>query len=415
MNRVAAIFRALKYRNFRLFFPGLMVAQIGIWIQNISISWVVYDMTKSPFIMGTIMFLGALPLFLLTPFAGVLIDKFSKHKLLMLIQILYMIQAFLISALTLSHHVQLWSITLLAVFLNIIAAVDGPLRQSMYVDLVDDKHDLGNAIALNATCFNVARLVGPAVAGVLLATVGAGMCFFINFLCFIPVTILVALLRFKEEKSGNIQNETILEGLFEGVDYVSKSPSIAILLVYIALISFLAMTYPMLMPIYTTEVLHENAKTLGLLMSVAGVGALMTSLVLAAKSTIRGLNILLALASLFFGAGFVMLGVTHTETIALAAMFLIWLGTIGALTPASTLLQSVVNNDMRGRVMSLHFICYLGTLSISNFFAGSITHALGISKALVVLGAVLTVISFIFLNKLRKINYVPVYEKEDNN
>ena len=182
MNRLEAAFRALKYRNFRLFFPGLVTSQVGIWIQNVALSWVVYELTNSPFMMGLIMFFNTIPLFLVTPFAGVIIDKFNRHKLLKMIQILFALQSFLIAVCALSGHLRIWNIILLGVFLNTIAAIDTPLRQSTYIHLVDDKRDLSNAISLNSACFNVARLVGPALAGVLLSLVCAGWCFAINFI-----------------------------------------------------------------------------------------------------------------------------------------------------------------------------------------------------------------------------------------
>lgn len=172
MNRVKTTFRSLKYRNFRLFFPGLITSQVGIWIQNVAISWVVYSLTKSPFMMGGILFINTLPLFLVTPFAGMVIDKFNRHKLLLIIQILFALQAFLMAFAAISGHLELWNIIPLGLFLNITAAIDAPLRQSTYVLLVDDRADLSNALSLNAACFNVARLVGPALAGVLLSVVG---------------------------------------------------------------------------------------------------------------------------------------------------------------------------------------------------------------------------------------------------
>ncbi len=401
-----SVFRALKYRNFRLFFPGLMIAQIGMWTQNVAIAWIVYDITKSPFVMGTIMFLSALPLFIITPFAGVIIDKFDKHKLLKIIQNLLALQAFLLAVLTLSGNINIYSIAILGIFLNIIAAIDSPLRQSMFVLLVDDKHDLNNAIALNATCFNVARLIGPAAAGMLIAYVGAGFCFLINFLCIIPVNILVLFMNINEEKDERIKNETVLQGLQEGIKYVLCTPKIGLLLIYIALFSFLGMTYPMLMPIYTADILHKNADTLGFLMSVAGIGAICVSLILAAKSSVKGLKTFLSVSVFAFGIGFVILGISNCYFLDLFAMLLVGLGTIGTLTSINTLIQAVVADDIRGRVMSIHSICYLGTVSVSNFFAGSFTHILGIASALLYLGILLILISIIFFFKLKKYNYI---------
>lgn len=206
--KLTQTFRSLKYRNFRLFFPGLITSQVGIWIQNVALSWVVYDMTQSPFMMGTIMFLNTIPLFIITPFAGVIVDKFNRHRLLMIIQICFALQAFLMAAITLGGYLRIWNIIILGVFFNIVAAIDAPLRQSTYVLLVDDKNDLGNAISLNSTCFNMARLLGPAVAGVLLSAVGAGWCFAINFLCILPCVFL----KFKDEKSEKVKMKLYLKG-----------------------------------------------------------------------------------------------------------------------------------------------------------------------------------------------------------
>ncbi len=398
-------FRALKYKNFRLFFPGLMTAQIGIWTQNVAVSWLIYDITKSPFVMGIIMFISALPLFIITPFAGVFIDKFDKHKMLKIIQNLYAIQALLMSVLTLSGHIEIYSIAILNIFLNILASIDSPLRQSMFVLLVEDKQDLSNAIALNSACFNAARLIGPAVAGLLLICAGAGFCFLINFICFIPVNILVNYMQICEIKNNKIQTESITEGLKEGLNYINNNKRIKILMIYIALFSFLAMTYPMLMPIYTAEILHQNAGILGVLMSSAGIGALGSSFVLASKNTIKGLKTFLSVAALLIGIGFIIIGCTKTEIIAILAMFLIGIGTIGTLTSINTLIQAVVDDEIRGRVMSIHSICYLGTLSISNFFAGSFTHLFGISNAMIFLGLSIIFICIIFYIKLRKMNY----------
>lgn len=313
MHGLASAFRALKYRNFRLFFPGVAISQIGIWIQNVAIAWLVYDMTKSPLTMGTVMFFNAIPLFILTPFAGVIIDKFHRYKLLITVQILFCIQALLITLLTFFNVVQIWNIIALGVFLNCIAAIDVPLRQSTFVCLVDDPKDLGNAISLNSTCFNVARLLGPAIGGLLIAHTGITVCFFVNFLCIIPMIFLVKALKIKDVKCGKIQNETILEGLKEGIDYAIKTPEILTLLLYLAVFSFIGMTYPMLMPIYTAEILHDKADTLGFLMGAAGIGALFASLFLAAKTSLTGLRRILFAGAVIFSIGFITIGLCHTK------------------------------------------------------------------------------------------------------
>ncbi len=403
MNKITNIFRALKYRNFRLFFPGLIISQIGIWLQNIAISWLVYEMTNSALLMGIIMFFNAIPLFAVSPFAGVIIDKFNKHKLLMTIQILFALQAFLISIITLTGHIKIIYIILLGAMLNIIASIDIPLRQSTFVNLVDDKKDLSNAISLNSTCFNIARLLGPIFAGILIAKTSVGICFLINFLCFLPSIFLVKAMKITDIKDEHVKNESILEGLKEGIDYAFHDNYIFILLVYLAVFSFLGMIYPMLMPIYTKDVLAQNADILGRLMGMAGIGALISSLILSYKTTIRGLLGFMCSAFILMGAGFIILSLTTNLNTALIGMLIIGFGTTGGLTPANTLLQTFVDDDKRGRVMSLHAICYVGPLSVSNFFAGTLTHAIGISKAFGIIGILIVICALYFYRKIKLI------------
>lgn len=405
MNRLKSTFRSLKYRNFRLFFPGLLTSQVGIWIQNVAISWVVYDMTNSPFMMGSIMFLNTIPLFLITPFAGVIADKFDRHKLLMLIQICFAMQAFLMAAFTLSGYLRIWNIIILGLFLNIVAAIDAPLRQSTYVLLVDDRNDLSNALSLNSTCFNMARLLGPAIAGVLLSTVGAGWCFAINFLCILPCVFLVKMMDFEDKKPDLIKNETIFEGLKEGLNYSLHSIQIVLLLLFSAVFSFIALTYPMLMPVYTKEVLFADAKVLGYVMSSAGIGAVTASMLLASKTTLRGLKYILCFGSVILSSGFIILGFNSNITAACIIMFFVGFGMTSSFTSDSTLLQSVIDDDKRGRVMSIYTVCFMGATSISNFAAGSVAQIFGIANTFIIFGLVLLIAALLFLIKFCHLNF----------
>ncbi len=405
MHGITSAFRALRYRNFRLFFPGVAMSQIGIWIQNVAISWLVYDMTKSPLTMGTVMFFNAIPLFILTPFAGVIIDKFNRHRLLILVQILFSIQALLITLVTFFDVIQIWNIILLGVFLNCIAAIDMPLRQSTFVCLVDEPKDLSNAISLNSTCFNVARLLGPAIAGLLIAHAGITVCFLVNFLCILPMIFLVMQLKIKDAKCAHVKEESILEGLKEGFDYAAKTPEISTLLIYLAIFSFIGMTYPMLMPIYTTEILRANADTLGFLMGAAGVGALCSSLFLAAKTSLVGLRRVLFAGAVVFSLGFITLGIFSSKIIAIAAMFAVGLGMTSSITPDNTLTQAIVDDDKRGRVMSLNAICYMGTTSISSFTAGFIAHLIGIANTFILFGALMLFFGAVFGYRFSKLKF----------
>ena len=398
-------FRALKYRNFRLFFPGLLIAQIGIWAQNVAISWLVYDITKSPFVMGLIMFFNAVPLFLITPFAGVLADKFNRHQLLLTVQILFAVQALLMTVLTFTGLIAIWNIIILGMFLNCIAAIDGPLRQSTFICLVDDKKDLGNAISLNSSCFNLARLLGPAIGGIIIAYCGVGVCFLINFICLVPSIILVKMMVINDVKSEKIQNETILEGLKEGFLYCFRTPQISTLLMYLASFCFLIMIYPMLMPIYTADVLKEKADVLGFLLGATGVGSLLSSLLLAMKTTTANLRKIIFLGTILACLCFISIGLIKSEFILIFLMFGAGFGLTAVLTPENMLLQSVIENDKRGRVMSMNSMCFLGTTSLSSLFAGTVAHIYGISNTFIILGTTMLIIGCTLSYRLKKLKF----------
>ncbi len=405
MNKFKEMFRVLKYRNFRLFFPGLATSQIGMWIQNIAINWLVYDMTKSPFLMGTVMFFNAIPLLLLTPFAGVIVDKFNRHKLLMVVQILFALQAFLMTMLTFLGLIKVWNIILLGFFLSCIMAIDMPLRQSTFVCLVDDKKDLGNAISLNSSCFNLARLVGPAIGGFIIAYVNVSACFLLNFICLLPAIYLVSKMKITDIKCEKVKNETIFEGLKEGVEYAFKTPQILNLIAYIGFFCFLIMVYPMLLPIYTAEILHANADTLGILLGAAGVGSLISSLLIAMKTTANKLRTIIFFGQMIACFCFICIGFTKSQYLAFLLMFILGFGSTGIVTPENMLLQTVIEDDKRGRIMSIQTLCYMGTTSLSCFFAGSIADVLGISNTFICLGSIMLIIGIIISYRLSKLKF----------
>lgn len=405
MDKLKLIFRAFKYRNFRLFFPGLAISQIGIWIQNVAISWIVYDITKSPLTMGTVMFFNAIPLFLLTPFMGVIIDKFNRHKLLFLVQILFAVQALLITLFTISGHFNLKSIILCGVFLNIIASLDAPLRQSSFVLLVEDKKDLSNAITLNTSMFNLARFLGPAIGGLLIAHTNATICFFINFLCILPNIFLVKMMKIDDIKSEKVQKENLFDGLKDGFKYISKNPKIFVLQTYLATFCLLMLAYPMLMPIYTVEVLKHNANILGYLLSAVGIGSLITSLLLSAKTSIKGLRRILYIGCFGISLVYVLLGFTNNEHVALILMFFGGLALTCVISPQNILLQSVIAEEKRGRVMSINTLCFMGTISVSSYLCGVLANHFGIAHTFIILGTTMFIIGSTLSFILSKFNY----------
>lgn len=405
MDKIKAMFRAFKYRNFRLFFPGLAICQIGIWIQNIAISWLVYDITKSPFMMGTVMFFNAIPLFIVTPFAGVIVDKFNRHKLLFAVQLLFALQALLITLFTVTGFINIPVIIVLGVFLNCIAAIDAPLRQSTFVLLVDDKKDLSNAISLNASCFNMARFVGPAIGGMLIAYTNIGICFLINFLCILPNIFLVRMMKIVDVKSETVKNSSIFESLKEEVFYTLAHPEISLSQLYLAIFCFMLLAYPMLMPIYTSEVLHANADVLGFILGATGVGSLIASLLLAIKMTTHKMRTIMFCGCLSICGAYIFLGFINHEWTAIILMFFAGLGMTCFLTPQNMLVQNIVADDKRGRVMSMNALCYGGTISLSSFIAGSIAETIGIAHTFVLLGGVMFGFACYFSYRLSKFDY----------
>lgn len=393
-------FRALKYRNFRLFFPGLVISQTGIWMQSVAVAWLVYDITKSPFAMGTIMCFNAIPLLLITPFAGVIVDKFDRHKLLFAIQILFALQAFLMTFISYGGLIHIWNIVALSLFLNIIASIDAPLRQSTFICLVDDISDLGNAISLNACCFNLARLVGPALAGLIIANIDVRACFLINFLCLMPSVFLVKMMRITDVKSEKIKNATILEGLKEGLGYIYHNRQIKLLLQFLAVFSFIVLTYTVLIPMYSKDVLNSDADVLGLLMSMTGLGALSASLFLASKTSTNGLRKLLIFGTLLISASFVGIGLVHSIVWDSLFMFCAGFGMPTFFVSNNMLIQSIVDDDKRGRVMSINALCFMGTSSVSSFIAGSVAEVFGIAQTFLILGSILILTALWFGVKL---------------
>lgn len=399
-------FRALKYRNFRLFFPGLVISQTGVWMQSVAVAWLVYDLTKSPFAMGSIMCFNAIPLLLVTPFAGVIVDKFDRHKLLFAIQILFALQAFLMTVISYGGLIQIWNIVVLSVFLNIVASIDAPLRQSTFICLVDDIKDLGNAISLNSCCFNLARLIGPAVAGLIIARIDVKACFLINFLCLLPSVFLVKMMRINDVKSDKIKNATILEGLKEGLQYISKHQQIRLLLLFVAVYSFIVLTYSVLIPMYSKDVLNSDADVLGLLMSMAGVGALTASLFLASKtSTKEDLRNHLIYGTVLIGICFAGIGLVHSIVWDALFMFGAGFGMPTFFVSNNMLIQSIVDDDKRGRVMSINALCFMGTSSVSSLIAGSIAEFFGIAQTFLILGCILFLMVIYFGFKLHGLNF----------
>src|SRR6202789_3638230 len=328
---ISHAWRALKHRNFRLFFGGQSISPIGPWITRIATSWLVYQLTKSPLMLGTVGFAGQIPSFLFAPLAGVIVDRMDRRKVLLWTQALAMLQSLLLAALTLAHRINVTEILLLSVMQGIINAFDMPARQSFMIRMVEDRADLQNAIAINSSMVNAARLIGPSLAGILIAATNEGWCFLIDGVSYIAVIASLLMMRIRHEEL-QAHGTTMAEQLRQGWEYVTQSVPIRNILMLFALLSLMGWPFMVLMPVFAAEVLKGGAHTQGFLMGAVGVGALASALVLAVRKSVRGLTKIIPIGACVFGIGLIALvpaapvlkrtGINWVSTIAFAAFHL---------------------------------------------------------------------------------------------
>lgn len=399
-KKIYLMFRSLWHRNYRLFFAGQCISLTGTWIQQMAMVWLVYSLTKSPLLMGIITFVNFIPSFFVSPFAGVWIDRVNQYRLLILTQTLFMIQSFILAALALTGHVRVWHIIILGTLVGITNAIDMPLRQAFVVKLIEKSEDLGNAISLNSSSFNFARLVGPAIAGMLIASVGEGICFLINAISYIAVIIALFAMKINivpiQKKAANV-----IEQIKEGIKYSFESDQIRIILVYLAIASAVGMSFPVLMPIFAKEILHGGAQTLGFLMSSSGVGSLFGALYLATKKSILDLEIWVFIASLLFGFGLLALAFEHKLLLSLIILFMVGFGMVVIISACNTLVQHFVDDDKRGRVMSLYTMAFLGTAPIGSLLGGAIAEKIGVPDTFFLCGLAIILSALVFRTKLK--------------
>ncbi|MCX6260690.1 MAG: MFS transporter, partial [Bacteroidia bacterium] len=335
--RIKTIFRSLQHRNYRLFFSGQSISLIGTWMQRIAMPWLVYHMTGSAFQLGLVSFAGQIPTFLLAPVAGVVTDKYSKYKVLLITQILSLIQAFILALLSLTGAIQIWQIVLLSIALGCINAFDTPSRHSFVIEMVEKKEDLGNAIALNSMMFNGARLIGPSVAGMMLATAGEGICFLINAISYIFVVVSLLFMHVKR-KEENREPGKLLNDMKEGLNYTFGFPPIKHILILLGIASLMGSSYQVLMPVFAKEVLHGGSGTFGFLMGAAGSGALVGALFLASRESLIKLGRIIPAATALFGAGLVALSFSRNFPVSLLLMVIIGVGMMLHTASSNTIL-----------------------------------------------------------------------------
>jgi MFS family permease len=381
------MFRALSHRNYKLFFSGQGISMIGTWMTRVATSWLVYKLTGSAFLLGAVGFAGQIPSFVLAPFAGVFVDRWNRHRLLVVTQVLAMLQSAGLAILTLTGTIQIWHVIALAIFQGLINAFDMPARQSFVVQMVEDRADLPNAIALNSTLVNGARLIGPSVAGVVIALVGEGWCFAIDAVSYLAViSSLMAMTVTPAEIAKVAKESNVLHQLRAGWDYVRANPAISKILLLLAFVAMVGFPYTILMPIFANEILHGGPYTLGFLMAATGTGAVTGALTLAARKTVLGLGRFIPLAAGTFGAGLVAFSFSRWIWLSLILMFITGIGFMVQMAVSNTLIQTIVEEDKRGRVMSFYTMAFMGTAPFGSLLAGSVAEKIGAPNTLLIGG-----------------------------
>ncbi len=403
---------AFRSRNYRLFFLGQGISLIGSWMTQIATIWLVYHLTKSPLLLGVVGFASQIPSFVLSPFGGVFVDRFSRHRILIGTQILSMIQSLALAVLALSGVIQIWHIIVLSLFQGLITAFDSPARQAFVTEMVEKKEDLANAIAINSTMFNGARLIGPAVGGLLIASVGAAYCFLIDGLSYIAVIAALLAMRIKP-KTINITTQNPLQRIKEGFVYAFGFPPIRAILLLLALVSLMGMQYTVLVPIFAEKILHGGPETLGFLMAASGVGALAGGTYLATRKSILGIGKLIAFAPGILGTGLIALSLSRVLPLSLLTMLLIGFGTILQIAASNTFLQTIVDDDKRGRVMSIYTMAFLGIIPFGNLLGGALADRIGAPNTLIIAGSACILGSVVFAQQLPNLRRLvrPLYTK----
>jgi MFS family permease len=400
ISRIQTLLRALRSRNYRLFVAGQSVSLVGTWMQQVAMSWLVYRLTGSAFLLGVIGFTSQIPTFLLAPVAGVLADRWNRRRLLIITQTLAMLQAALLAAAVLSGMVQVWHIVVLSLLLGVVNAFDIPIRQSFVVEMVTNREDLGNAIALNSSMVNGARLIGPAIAGLLVASVGEGVCFIINSASYLAVLVALAAMRLDPISPNRKKRRNIFHDLREGFNYAFGFGPIRSILLLVALVSLTGMPYAVLMPVFAKDVLHGGAHTFGFLMTAGGCGALVGTVYLASRKSVIGLGRLIVIATVMFAAGIAAFAVSSNITLSLISLAVAGFGAMTLIASCITILQTILEEDKRGRVMSFFTVAFMGMAPFGSFGAGTMAGIIGPRETLLLGAACCLVGAVIFARHL---------------
>jgi MFS family permease len=385
LSRFRSTTRALRHRNYRLFFFGQLLSLIGTWMQTVAQSWLVYRLTGSSALLGSVNFASQIPIFLLSPLGGAVADRHSRHRIVIATQTASMLLAAVLAALTLSGAVRVWQIFVLSSLLGIVNAFDIPARQAFLVEMTS-REDLINAIALNSSAFNGARIVGPAIAGILVSLVGEGWCFFANAVSYIAVIAGLLMMRVAPRKHLRIETSA-LHHVIEGLQFVAHTAPIRALLLLVGLVSLAGMPFSVLMPVFADRILNAGAQGLGILMGASGIGALAGALILASRQTVRGLGRWIAMSAGIFSATLIVFAYSRYFWLTAALLVLIGFSAMIQMGASNTLIQSMTPDHLRGRVLAAYSMMLMGMAPIGALLSGVLAERIG-APATVAGGAV---------------------------
>ncbi len=377
--------RALAHRNYRLFFSGQSISLVGTWMTRIATAWLVYRLTGSAWLLGLVGFAGQIPVFVMAPFAGVWIDRWHRHRTLVVTQILAMLQSFALAGLTLGKVITIREIFWLSLAQGFINAFDMPARQSFVVEMISRREDLSSAIALNSSMVNLARLLGPSIAGVVIAAVGEGYCYLIDGVSYIAV--IVSLLLMTIAAPSMPQRRAVLEQLHEGWRYVLDFAPVRSILLLLIFVSLMGMPFTVLMPIFAGKVLHGGPHTLGFLMASVGVGALISAAYLASRRSVLGLGRVVAVSAAMFGAGLITFSFSKALWLSMILLLVAGAGMMQQMAASNTILQTIVDDDKRGRVMSFYSMAIMGMMPFGSLLSGFLASRIGAPRTVMIGGA----------------------------
>ena len=392
--------RALRHRNFRLFLAGQFISLVGTWMQTVALGWLVYRLSHSPFLLGLAGFLGQIPSLFFSPLAGVWADRWNRHHMVIATQVLAMLQALALAALVLSGRATIAEVLGLTLLLGFVNAMDVPSRQSFVFEMVQGADDLPSAIALNSSVFNLARLIGPSIAGILISVVGEGTVFLLNAVSYIAVIAALLAIRLPRHDRRALEPVRVWPHLVEGVHYAAGFAPIRSVLVLVSIVSLVGAPYTVLMPIFATDVLHGGAHTLGFLVGSIGVGALAGAAFLATRRSVRGLGTVIVRAVAAFALGLMALALARWQWMAVGALVITGFGLMVHMASSNTILQTLVDHDKRGRVMSLYAVAFMGTMPIGSLLAGALAARIGARWTVASGGALCLVAAALFARAL---------------